>query len=291
MVAAPGAGFRRRHPAAAALAAMLALALAVPGCGTGRRAQPRTAGAPQDIRSTLVRTAATELCTAENAQEMGVNRLGQLYDARPAEFLAVQRAESAARHKLRDALAALAATGADRTTLGTLLDDEDAVLEARARLLDVVGKQPAAGKLAPMAGPPSVVRAYRDVVAAYVGAGRDFLTAGLPACATPMITVLAGPGQDEASAATVEFRIAAACRTVGYTARAARPAESFPGTARLGTVVQPGTHKPNDAYDGSSGPVSPPPGADEAVVLTSSHYPVDSATCAPPEPSPAPRAS
>jgi hypothetical protein len=292
VVAAPGAGFRRRYPAAAAaLAATLALALAVPGCGTGRRAQPRTAAAPQDIRSTLVRKAATELCTAENAQEMGVNRLGRLYDARPAQFLAVQRAESAARHRLRDALAALAATGVDRTTLGRLLEDEDAVLDARSRLLDAVGKQPATGKLAPMTGPPSLARAYRDVVTAYVAAGRDFLTAGLAACATPLITVLAGPGQDEASAATVEFRIAAACHRVAYTARSARPAESFPGTATLGTVVQPGTHKPNDAYDGSSGPVSPKVGADEAIVLTSSHYPVDSATCVPPEPSPAPGAS
>jgi hypothetical protein len=286
-----GAGIRRRY---AALIGTLAVVLVLPACGVGRQAQPRTAGPPAGIRSTLLRDAAAGLCDTENAQEMGFQRLGQLYDAPPTQYLTVARAESAARQKLRGGLAALAATGADRSSLGTLVDDEDSVLKARAHLIRVVGAQPAGGRLALMTGPPKVVSAYRDVVASYVATGRDFLAAGLASCATPMITVLVGPGQDEASAATVEFRIAAACRTVGYTTRSERPTESMPGTATLGTVVQPGTRRPNDVYDGSSGAVSPPVGADEAIVLTSVHYPVDSATCAPAAsatPAPVPTAS
>ena len=236
--------------------------------------------APPEISQPLLREAADGLCAAENAEEMGTQRLGQLYDAGPGRFLTVQRAESAARAKLREALAALPSTGTDRSTLRALIGDQDAVLQARARLLRVVGGQPAGGRLALVGGSAQVVDAYRATVGAYVSAGRDFLAAGLPSCATPMITVLVGPGQDEASAATVEFRIAAACPTVGYTTRSERPAASTPGTASLGTVVQPGTHKRDDLYDGASGPVSPPVGADEVVVLTSVHFPVDSATCA-----------
>ncbi|GAA5180531.1 hypothetical protein GCM10023322_13040 [Rugosimonospora acidiphila] len=276
MVAA-GAGSRRRF---GIVIATLAAALTPTACGIPRHAQPRAVhAAPSAIRSDLLRKTAAGLCAAENAQEMGTQRLGQLYDAPPGQYLTVQRAESGARQKLRDALAALAATGVDRSTLGRLVDDEDAVLTSRARLLKVLGGQPGGSSLALLTGPPKVVSAYRDVVGSYVAAGRDFLSAGLAACATPMITVLVGPGQDEASAATVEFRIAAACRTVGYVTRSQRPAQSMPGTATLGTVVQPGTQKHDDLYDGSSGQVSPPVGADEAIVLTSVHYPVDSATC------------
>jgi hypothetical protein len=255
----------------------LAAALVLAACGAGRPAQPRTA--PPRIHSTLLRSAMQGLCAAENMQEMGVARLGRLYDAGPGRYLVVARAESAARRKLAEAMSALAATGTDRSALGALVDDQDAVLAARGRLLGLIDDQPANGRLALLTGPPGIVRAYRDVVNAYVAAGGDFLAAGLPSCATPMITVLVGPGRDEASAATVEFRIAAACHLVGYTTHAERPTSSTPYVASLGTVTQPGTHKPGDRYDGSSGPVSPAVAANEVVVLTSVHYPVESATC------------
>jgi hypothetical protein len=85
-----------------------------------------------------------------------------------------------------------------------------------------------------------------------------------------------GPGSDEASAATVEFRISAACPTVRYTT----DGTSGVNTVALGTVVQPGTHHSTDRYDGSAGPVTPAVRHDEAIVLTSDHFPVSSATCA-----------
>jgi hypothetical protein len=77
----------------------------------------------------------------------------------------------------------------------------------------------------------------------------------------------------------VEFRIAAACQTIGYTTHSERPAQSTAYTASRGAVMQPGTHKRDDRYDNASGPVSPPATGDEVVVLTSVHYPVDSAAC------------
>jgi hypothetical protein len=278
---------RRHWIALLALTAVLTLA----SCGPGRPAQPRTdRSGPPRIGSALLRTTAQGLCAAENAQEMGVERLGQLYDAGPGRYLIVARAGSAARHKLRDAMSALVATGGDRSALRRLVEDQDAVLAARGRLLRLVDGQPARGRLDLVTGPSTIVRAYRDVVGAYVAAGGDFLAAGVPACATPMITVLVGPGQDEASAATVEFRIAAACHTVGYTTHAERPTSSTANVASLGTVVQPGTHKPGDRYDGSSGRISPAVAATEVVVLTSVHFPVESATCVTPgPPTPAPK--
>lgn len=266
---------RRSWPAILALAAVAALA----GCGRGpsRPALPSAPpSAPAPLRDSATIKAAGALCEAENAQEMGTSRLGRLYGARTAGYVTVQRLESQARAQLRAALAALPVPDADRASLGRLLADQDGVVSARAKLLDVLAHQPQATRLALLTGPNEVVGAYREVADAYLSAGRDFLAAGLPACATPLITVLYGPGTDEASAATVEFRIAAACRTVSYTTEGV----SGVNTADLGGVMQPGTHKTGDRYDGASGPVQPPVRHDEAIVLTSIHYPVSSAACA-----------
>jgi hypothetical protein len=282
----------RRPRAAAALAALVALALAG-GCGRAP-ARPRpapstwapSAGSPSALpalRDTATVKAADALCATENAQEMGTSRLGKLYGARISGYLTVQRLESQARRELRTALAALPVTTVDQPVVARLLADQDGVLRVREVLYDVLGRQPQQSKLAPMTGPHEVVGAYRDLIDAYLAAGRDSLAAGLPSCATPLITVLYGPGSDEASGATVEFRIAAACRTVSYATEGTTGAN----TATLGSVMQPGNHKPGDRYDGASGPVQPPVRDDEVVVLTSIHYPVMSATCTAPA-SPAP---
>jgi hypothetical protein len=241
--------------------------------------------APSALRDSVTVKAADALCTAENEQEMGTARLGKLYGARTAGYLTVQKLESRAREELRAALGRVPVADADRPAVARLLADQDAVLRAREGLYGVLGRQPQQTRLALLTGPHEVVAAYQDVVRAYLAAGRDFLAAGLPSCATPLITVLYGPGGDEASGATVEFRIAAACRTVSYETEGATGVN----TAALGAVMQPGTHKPGDRYDGSSGPVVPPVRDDEAIVLTSDHFPVKSAICAPaasPAPSP-----
>jgi hypothetical protein len=231
---------------------------------------------PAPLRDPVALKAADALCSAENEQEMGTARLGRLYGAHSSGYLAVQKLESQARRELRAGLAGLPVKDADRAALGSLLAAEDAVLNAREALLGVVAKQPAQARLAPLTGPRELVGAYRAMVDAYLAAGRDFLAAGLPSCATPLITVLYGPGGAEASGATVEFRISAACPTVSYVTEGADATLS----AALGSVMQPGTHKAGDRYDNSSGPVNPPVRPDEVVVLTSNHYPVKGATCA-----------
>jgi hypothetical protein len=269
----------------AASAAVLAVvpALGATGCGRTTPKQPVTVSsdsvapsAPAVLRDPVAAKAADALCSAENEQEMGTARLGRLYGARTSAYLTVQRLESQARHELRLALAKVPVPDADQVVLTGLLADQDAMLSAREKLYGVLGHQPQDKKLALLTGPPAVVDAYRGVVDAYLTAGRHFLAAGLASCATPLITVLYGPGTDEASAATVEFRIAAACPTVRYTT------DGAPGvnTGGLGTVVQPGTRRSADRYDGSAGPVTPPVRHDEIVVLTSDHFPVSSATCA-----------
>ncbi len=232
--------------------------------------------APAPLRDPMVLKSADALCSAENEQEMGTARLGRLYGAHSSGYLAVQKLESQARRELRVALAKVPVDGADSASLGRLLADQDGVLAARDSLLAVVAKQPQQARLAPLTGPHDLVAAYRGMVDAYLAAGRDFLSAGLPSCATPLITVLYGPGSAEASGATVEFRISAACPTVSYVTEGTDATL----TATLGAVMQPGTHKPGDRYDNSSGPVDPPVRPDEVVVLTSNHFPVRSATCA-----------
>jgi hypothetical protein len=278
------------------MVALVALALAA-GCGrapTRPGPAPSTwapsAGspsAPPALRDATTVTAADALCAAENEQEMGTSRLGKLYGARISGYLTVQRLESQARRELRAALAQLPVTTVDRPVVARLLADQDAVLRIRDALFEVLARQPQQSKLAPLTGPHEVVGAYRGLVDGYLAAGRDFLAAGLPSCATPLITVLYGPGSDEASGATVEFRIAAACRTVSY----ATEGTTTVNNAQLGAVMQPGNHKPGERYDGSAGPVQPPVRDDEVVVLTSIHYPVKSATCvasASPSESPSP---
>jgi hypothetical protein len=231
--------------------------------------------APAALRDSVTIKAADALCAAENEQEMGTTRLGKLYGARTAAYLTVQKLESQARAELRAALDKLPVADEDRAAVAQLLADQDAVLHAREALLGVLGRQPQQTRLALLTGPHEVVTAYQDVVRAYLTAGRDFLAAGLPSCATPLITVLYGPGSEEASGATVEFRIAAACRTVSYETEGTTGVNS----AAMGAVMQPGTHKPGDRYDGSSGPVVPAVRDDEAIVLTSNHFPVKSAAC------------
>jgi hypothetical protein len=269
----------------AASAAVLAVAavLGASGCGRATPKQPVTVpdhsaepSAAGVLRDPVATEAADTLCTAENQQEMGTARLGRLYGARTSTYLTVQRLESQARQELRLALAKVPVPDGDRAVLSGLLADQDAMLAAREKLYGVLGHQPPDKKLALLTGPSDVVDAYRGVVEAYLAAGRNSLAAGLPSCATPLITVLYGPGGDEASAATVEFRIAAACPTVRYTT----DGTSGVNTATLGTVVQPGTRRSTDRYDGSAGPVTPPIRHDEVVVLTSDHFPVSSATCA-----------
>jgi hypothetical protein len=274
----------------AAPAAVLAVAatLAASGCARGAppkpiavpsgSARPSVAvpSAPATLSDPMTAKAADTLCAAENEQEMGTARLGRLYGARTSGYLTVQRLESQARRELRTALGKLPVPDGDRAVLSGLLADQDAMLNAREKLYGVLGRQPQNAKLSLLTGPHEVVDAYRGVVDAYLTGGRHFLAAGLPSCATPMITVMYGPGSDEASAATVEFRIAAACPTVRYTTDGTTGTNS----AALGTVVQPGTHRSTDRYDGSAGPVTPPVQHDEVVVLTSDHFPVSSATCA-----------
>jgi hypothetical protein len=273
-------------PLALTTALALALALAA-GCTGGPPRPAAVASAPAGLRDAVTVKAADTLCAAENHQEMGTSRLGQLYNAKVSGYLAVQRLESQARRDLRTAMGRLSVKDSDRPALGALLADQDGVLKARDQLFAVLERQPAGARLALLTGPQPVVDAYLAVVRAYLDAGRHFLAAGLPDCATPLITVLLGPGTDEASAATVEFRIAAACPTVSYTT------EGTPGTATapLGSVVQPGTHKPGDRYDGSAGPVVPPVRDTETVVLTSIHYPVQAASCVPAGPSSSPSTS
>jgi hypothetical protein len=269
----------------AASAAVLAVAavLGATGCGRGTPKQPVSMrsgsaepSAPGMLRDPVAAKAADTLCGAENQQEMGTARLGRLYGARTSAYLTVQRLESQARQELRMALAKMPVPQSDRAVLSGLLADQDAMLAAREKLYGVLGHQPQDKKLALLTGPHDVVDAYRGVVDAYLTAGRHSLAAGLPSCATPLITVLYGPGTDEASAATVEFRIAAACPTVRYTT----DGTSGVNTAALGSVVQPGTRRSADRYDGSAGPVTPSVRRDEVVVLTSDHFPVSSATCA-----------
>lgn len=276
-----------RWAAAAAPATVLALAATAVLAGCDRAPAPPTVGPstgrpagsvapPAPLRDSVALKAADTLCSAENAQEMGTARLGRLYGAHSSGYLAVQKLESQARRELRAAMAELPIEDADRASFGRLLADQDAVLRARESVLTVVAKQPQQARLAPLTGPRELVDSYRGMTDAYLAAGRDFLAAGLPSCATPLITVLYGPGSAEASGATVEFRISAACPTVDYVAEGTDATL----TATLGSVMQPGTHKPGDRYDNASGPVSPPVRHDEVVVLTSNHFPVREATCA-----------
>ena len=278
----------RATRAAVLLAVVVALAGVVAVAGACLRGPVRPApsgmlpskvapSAPSALRDSMTIKAADALCTAENEQEMGTTRLGKLYGARTAGYLTVQKLESQARQELREALGKLPVAAGDKAAVAQLLADQDAVLHAREALYGVLDHQPQQSRLALLTGPHEVVAAYQDVVGAYLLAGRDFLAAGLPSCATPLITVLYGPGGDEASGATVEFRIAAACRTVSYETEGTTGVN----TAAMGAVMQPGTHKPGDRYDGSSGPVVPPVRDDEAIVLTSNHFPVKSAACAP----------
>ena len=269
-----------------ALAATAALAAGcdrAPAPPTVAPSATRPAGSvvpPAPLRDSVATKAADTLCSAENAQEMGTARLGRLYGAHSSGYLAVQKLESQARRELRAALAKVPVARADRASLDRLLADQDAVLSAREALLTVVAKQPQQARLAPLTGPHDLVDAYRGMADAYLAAGRDFIAAGLPSCATPLITVLYGPGSAEASGATVEFRISAACPTVSYVTEGTDATLN----AALGSVMQPGTHKPGDRYDNGSGPVNPPVRRDEVVVLTSNHFPVKGATCAGPSP-------
>ena len=275
--------------AASAAALAVAATLAAAGCARGSPTRPiavpsgstRPSGAvapsaPATLRDPVAVKAADTLCAAENQQEMGTARLGRLYGARTGAYLTVQRLESQARQELRTALGKLPVPDGDRVVLSGLLADQSALLDAREKLYGVLGHQSQDAKLSLLTGPREVVDAYRGMVDAYLTSGRHFLAAGLPSCATPLITVMYGPGGDEASAATVEFRIAAACPTVRYST----DGTSGVNTGALGTVVQPGTHRSTDRYDGSAGPVTPPVRHDEVVVLTSDHFPVSSATCA-----------
>jgi hypothetical protein len=268
-------------PAAALVLVAAALTAAcdrasAPPTVTPSAARSGAPSVPAPLRDPVALRAADALCSAENEQEMGTARLGRLYGAHSSGYLAVQKLESQARRELRAALAKLPVKDADSATLGRLLAAQDAVLDARETLLGVVAKQPQQNRLAPLTGPHDLVGAYRRMVDAYLTAGRDFLAAGLPSCATPLITVLYGPGGAEASGATVEFRIAAACPTVSYVTEGTDATL----TATLGSVMQPGTHKQGDRYDNSSGPVDPAVRPYEVVVLTSNHYPVKSAACA-----------
>jgi hypothetical protein len=82
-----------------------------------------------------------------------------------------------------------ASTPDDRSTIATLRADNDTIGAARVALDQAVAQHMPHDPTVPVyLSDPAVTSLYQAVRRAYVTAGSDFLAAGLPSCATPLVT-------------------------------------------------------------------------------------------------------